>query len=300
MNRRCPTRWDSILAPDFHRAWLPAAFALLVVAAAPAAYASTATDGVSEERLSLPEGPGSLEGIGENVSLDRNMGQMSYSVPIAVPAGFPGVTPSLALSYSSGAGNSSAGVGWALEVPFIERLTVRGLPKYTTDDGFAVGGSEELVRIPATDPAVYRARFEGGFVRYTWKDAGTGADGYWTAEYPDGRIGYFGADATGATVAKARVAGPKGTFRYLLVSMVDRYAHRVDWAYDLFGNKSLPVHVGWVFVGDKPEYEATFAYEDRTDRLSDCRAGFEELLDKRLSQVNVLAHGTRIRRYALS
>ena len=300
MHRRCPTGSNLGLSLDFPGRWMLTAVALLVVAGAPGARAATATDGVSEERLSLPEGPGSLEGIGENVSLDRNMGQMSYSVPIAVPAGFPGMTPSLALSYSSGAGNSAAGVGWSLDAPFIERLTVRGLPKYTADDGFAVGGGEELVRIPATDPAVYRARFEGGFVRYTWKDAGTGADGYWTAEYPDGRVGYFGADATGATVAKARVAGPKGTFRYLLVSMVDRYGHRVDWAYDLFDNKSLPVHVGWVFVGGKPEYEATFAYEDRTDRISDCRAGFEELLAKRLSQVNVLAHGTRIRRYALS
>ncbi len=268
--------------------------------AAGTARAAKPGDGVSEERLSLPEGPGSLEGIGENITLDRNMGQMQYSVPINVPQGFPGMTPDLALAYSSGAGNSVVGVGWSLAVPFVERLTVRGLPLYTTEDEFSVGGGEELVRVPGTDPPVYRARFEKEFARWTWKDVGTGGEGYWTAEYPDGRIGYFGADATGALVSKARVTGPEGTFRYLLVAMVDRYGHHVDYAYELFGNKALVRHIGWVFTGGTAQYEATFEYEVRTDRLSDCMPGFEELLQVRLSQVNVLVRGTRIRRYVLA
>ena len=297
MDRRGQTRWEASLGTGRDATFIAMACALLIGIAAPV-HASTPTDGVSEERLSLPEGPGSLEGIGENISLNRSMGQMQYQVPLEIPAGFPGMTPSLALAYSSGSGSSVVGVGWTLDLPYLERLTVRGLPKYTADDEFSVGGGDELVRIPGTDPAVYRARFENAFVRYTWK--GAGAEGYWTAEYADGRIGYFGADSTGALVAKARVTGAKGTFRYLLVSLVDRYGHHVDYDYELFGNTSLPVHIGWVHKGGQAEYEVTFVYEDRADRLSDCKAGFEELLEKRLSQINVLAHGTRIRRYVLS
>lgn len=56
-----------------------------------------AQTGVSDDRVSLPEGPGSLEGIGENISLNPNMGVMSYGVPIAVPRGFAGVIPDLRL-----------------------------------------------------------------------------------------------------------------------------------------------------------------------------------------------------------
>src|SRR5690606_21006521 len=84
--------------------------------------------GVSDDRVSLPGGPGSLEGIGENVDVAANMGQMSYQIPIEVPAGFPGLTPELALSYSSGNGTSALGIGWDLVIPTIERMTWRGLP----------------------------------------------------------------------------------------------------------------------------------------------------------------------------
>ncbi|WP_428267785.1 SpvB/TcaC N-terminal domain-containing protein, partial [Haliangium sp.] len=163
--------------------------------------------GVSDDRVSLPEGPGSLEGIGENVGVAANMGQMSYSVPIAVPAGFAGLTPELALSYSSGSGSSSLGIGWDLMVPTIERMTWKGLPKYQTDDLFAVNGSDQLVEVEQGGERVFRARFEGGFVRYRWMNSGDGRGGYWIAEYPDGRVGYFGADRNGNEVASARVTG---------------------------------------------------------------------------------------------
>lgn len=95
-----------------------------------------AQTGVSNDRVSLPDGPGSLEGIGENAGVDGNMGTMLQQVPIAVPGGFAGVTPNLALSYSSGGGASSVGMGWSLEVPSIERMTYRG----NTTMGNLLGG----------------------------------------------------------------------------------------------------------------------------------------------------------------
>lgn len=62
------------------------------------------------------------------------------------------------------------------------------------DDEFAADGSEQLVRVSGgASSATYRARFERSFVRYTWCEIGSGAGGYWVAEYPDGRVGYFGA-----------------------------------------------------------------------------------------------------------
>src|SRR5690606_21877767 len=175
---------------------------------------------------------------------------------IEVPGGFPGVTPGLGLSYGSGAGAGLAGIGWSLDVASIERRTLHGLPAYDADDEFVADGSEQLVRVSASGgDAVYRARFEGGFVRYTFHDAG--AAGYWTAEYPDGRIGTFGAAADGELVADARTAGESGqTFRYHLVEMVDLHGHRMVYDYEHIDGAPYCVGIRYVFSdGGVARYE---------------------------------------------
>ncbi len=265
-----------------------------------------AQTGVSDDRVSLPEGPGSLEGIGENVSLNPNMGVMAYGVPIEVPRGFAGVTPNLRLAYSSGAGSSVVGVGWSLDVPHIERATLRGLPNYGRGDMFAADGGNELVEIPGAQLPTYRARYEGGFVRYSWLDAGDGREGYWRAEYPDGRVATFGATADGTPVPEARVSGPDGTFRYMIVETVDVYGHRMVHRYEKAGAVSLVRQIEYAFADDgTAHYAVSFEYEARQDAtgfdfLSDAKPGFDERLTERLSAVNVFSGDDRIRRYELA
>jgi RHS repeat-associated protein len=262
-----------------------------------------AQTGISADRVSLPEGPGSLEGVGQNVGINSNMGLMTYEIPIDLPPGHAGMTPEVPLRYSSQGGGSVAGVGWSLDLPSIERMTSRGVPHYDLDDLFAANGSEELVRIPGTDPPVYRARYEGGFVRYTWREAGTdGNEGYWTAEYPDGRIGFFGADSTGTSVPSARLSGAKGTFRYHLVEMVDPYQHVNRYSYtDLAGNVPLIQEIGYALDGTgAARFSVQFTYESREDGLSNAKPGFNELLQHRLRTIAIYSKTERIRRFSLS
>ncbi len=275
------------------------AFGVLATACLLAAPARAQT-GVDDDRVSLPEGPGSLEGIGENVAVDPNMGLMSYEVPLAAPQGFAGLSPDLALSYSSGSGSGLVGIGWNLATPTIERMTSKGVPAYDVNDRFAANGGEELVLVePSPAGRTYRARYEGGFVRYTWHDSGS--QGHWTAEYPDGRIGYFGADRTGAPVAAARSgAAGQGTWRFHLVDLVDRFGNRLHWDYDRFdGNVPLPVAASYLYVGDAPRHVVRLAYEERPDLISDCTSGQEEVLRYRLSNVRVSTNGELTREYAL-
>ncbi|MEL6182637.1 MAG: SpvB/TcaC N-terminal domain-containing protein, partial [Myxococcota bacterium] len=273
-------------------------------------YAAAQT-GVSDDRVSLPEGPGSLEGVGENVSANPNMGSMSYSVPIRVPAGFGAVTPSLSLSYNSSGGSGLVGMGWTMDTPFIERMTYRGLPEYDTEDDFCANGSSQLVRLPNTNPPVYRARYESEFVRYTWMQAtggsaANGSEGYWVAEYTDGSVGYFGATAGGTLVPEARVSGDAGTFRYMLVEKVDVYGHKMVMSYIKDGFIALPDTIGYVYAdGENPTYAVTFSYQPREDDdgldyLSDAKAGFNELLTQRLRRVQVWSRGVAIRQYLLT
>lgn len=260
-----------------------------------------ADSGVSDERVSLPDGPGSIGGVGENASVDPNMGSMSYSVRIQALAGFPAATPSLALSYSSAMGNSELGMGWAMGVPTIERMTLHGLPEYDEDDEFAAGGAQ-LVRVDDVDgTAAYRSRYEGGFVRYRWYDRGDGSGGYFTAELPDGTVQYYGADETGALVANARVTGAAGVFKYYLVAQQDVFGHVLRYGYVKDGEWPLVDEIGYVFSGGTtPRFSVRFGYESRPDPISTGEPGFLLELGQRLNEVRVVSGSETIRRYLLS
>lgn len=253
--------------------------------------------GVSPNRLKLPSGPGSLEGVGEDAELNPNMGVATYRVPLDVPPGHHGFAPELALTYSSTGGASVVGFGWDLAIPSIERMTSRGLPTYDTSDRFAAGGGEELVRLPGT--STYRARFERAFVRYTWRDAGDGAEGYWVAEYPDGRVGYFGADADGRIDEASRTPGRAGTFAYHLVEMRDVHGHRIEYDYERREGTPYLTRIAWAHEGGGPRYVVELAYEDRPDHVLDGKPGRLIALTRRLRDVEVRVGGALLRRHHL-
>ena len=182
--------------------------------------------------------------------------------------------PSMSVNYSSSSGTSEMGIGWNLSAGgTIERLTVRGLPRYgrnlgeyktegnirevlESEDKF-YGGSGELVHIPGTP--FYRAKYEGGFVRYRWhrKDRKDQV-GYWSAEYPGGNIGFFGASyqvngdrevvsTRGDLDLESHVRGGYGTFRWHLRSLVDRNGNRIEYKYKREGSQVYLDTVYWVF-----------------------------------------------------
>lgn len=62
--------------------------------------------------ISLPQGGGAIQGIGEKFQANPVTGTGSMTVPIAVSPGRGGFGPQLGLSYDSGAGNSPFGMGW--------------------------------------------------------------------------------------------------------------------------------------------------------------------------------------------
>lgn len=274
--------------------------------------------GVEDDRSSLPEGPGSVNGFADNADVGVATGAMSYTLPFDLPEGFPSATPGLALAYNSNGGNGPFGMGWDIAIPSIERGTVMGLPVYTTADAFFANGSDQLVRVDSgADPATfeYRARFEGSFVRYRWHaPAMAMASGdYWTAELPDGTIQYYGADSTGAVDTLAREEDTRGTFRYRIVESADPFGHRVHYTWkepvpaSISGRamesvvRPVLASIEYAFKADgTPRHKVTFDYEVRPDIVSDCKAGFCVYLDQRTTAINVFTNATKIRSYELA
>jgi hypothetical protein len=263
-----------------------------------------AQNGLSDDRVSLPDGPGSIGGVGENTSVNANMGTASFSIPIRVPDGANAdVTPELALSYGSGQGLGIAGIGWDLGSESIERTTAKGLPEYDTDDLFAADGSELVyVQDAASGAREYRARFEGSFARYRWHAAGAGDAGYWTAEYPDGSRAWYGADTNGTLVDSARVSDAGGeTFRYMLVEMQDVVGRRVVHTYVKEDGWPRMSEVRYGYGGQSSaRFLVRLVYEDRPDVVSNATPGHVIKLTKRLSDIEVVSGTAVIGSYALT
>ncbi|MCW5801284.1 MAG: hypothetical protein KIT31_02645 [Deltaproteobacteria bacterium] len=117
-------------------------------------------------------------------------GTSGLTIPLPLSPGRAGFTPSLALTYDSGAGNGPYGLGWTIALPAITRRTDRGLPQYLDElesDVFLLGGAEDLVPALRADGSRheevrdgfhirrYRPRVEGLFARIERWTSLTGA-----------------------------------------------------------------------------------------------------------------------------
>jgi hypothetical protein len=138
------------------------------------------TDQNAADLISLPTGGGAIPGIGGTFQPDLHTGTGNLSIPVELPAGRHGLTPSLTLSYSTGNPNGPFGLGWALSVPQVRRKTDQGIPRYDPAlDTFILSGAEDLVPVSDTGSGSvrYRPRGEAGYARITHL-TGTGGD-YW-------------------------------------------------------------------------------------------------------------------------
>src|SRR5690606_3500766 len=152
---------------------------LLGLLMAPGAALAQDKSGVKPQVISLPSGPGSLEGLGETFEPDLNTGTSSYPVHFTAPPGRVGLQPQLSLTYDGGNANGPWGMGWKLSIPSLQRRTEEGLPSYDDlQDTFLFSNGEKLVRLVNGD---YRFENESSFMRFRRL-----AGGGWEAHTPDG------------------------------------------------------------------------------------------------------------------
>jgi len=241
--------------------------------------------GVEPQVISLPKGPGSLEGLGESFEPQLNTGTATYRIKIAVSPGVNKQQPEVSLEYNGGYGNSATGIGWDLNLAFIQRRTDKGLPAYTDDDLFTYSRYGELV--PLSDGS-YRLKVEGTFVKF-FKTGDT-----WVGWEKDGVKLYFGADAF------ARQTTPHGTFRWLLQKSVDTNGNEIRY---LYTTQNSQVYLDEIRYGIATEttYKAVkFIYELRPDSFTDYHSRSRITTDQRLKSIEVRSEGKLVREYRLN
>ncbi|UPZ15124.1 SpvB/TcaC N-terminal domain-containing protein [Flavobacterium humidisoli] len=107
----------------------------------------TKSNAIEIPSVSLPKGGGAIKGIDEKFSVNAVNGTSSFAVSLPFsPA--RGASPKLEVSYSSGSGNGTFGLGWNLNIGSIKRKTDKELPQYLDSidsDTFLFSDAEDLV-----------------------------------------------------------------------------------------------------------------------------------------------------------
>ena len=254
--------------------------------------------------LSLPSGPGSIEGLGAGFQPHLNTGGVSRSVPLQLPPGPAGFAPSLILRYDTGFGNGPLGRGWRLGGPLaIERQTAKGFPRYrdaADDDGrrdvFVFQG-EELV--PLSD-GTYRLENDGSSRRFSPISSRSGVPpDAWLIEDPDGARHWLGRHAGDAGAGVSRVVHPRGggrgpfeeTYRWLEDAAEDVHGNRIDYRYLAHADSPGVLYLQRVTYhatgGAGAAHVVELHTEPRPDRIADYRAGFERRWARRYRDVSV-------------
>jgi RHS repeat-associated protein len=262
----------------------------LAIAALALTVPARASNGLEPTHISLPSGPGSIEGLGRNFAPSLASGTASYGVDIAVPPSASGFEPHLSLDYDSSGGVTELGMGWRLSgLPRIRRRTENGLPRFTASDPIEISGMGVPCDLLQVAPGTFRPEYESGaFVRVQQ----AGADG-WQARDKSGITWSFGGagfeEAEGANVAA-----------YLPSKAVDLHGHAIAYQWDTSSGYALLEHVTWNDFGTSARNEIVFSYENRPDPHLIFASGIKQALTKRMTAIEVRHGGALVRRYELT
>ncbi|CAH1073239.1 SpvB/TcaC N-terminal domain-containing protein [Candidatus Nitrotoga sp. 1052] len=208
--------------------------------------------GVSAPTITLPKGGGAINGMGEKFAVNPVTGTGSMSIPIATSPGRSGFGPGLSISYDSGTGNGSFGLGWNLSTPSITRKTDKGLPKYQDadeSDVFILSGLEDLVPVliekegkwerEIIPPRIvggktyniqrYRPRIEGLFARIErWTNQTDLTDTFWRSISKDNITTWYG------KTEESCIADPSASgriFSWLICESYDDKGNAIAYQY---------------------------------------------------------------------
>jgi RHS repeat-associated protein len=273
------------------RPFSKSALSLALAAATSLSVTALHAKGLDATRISLPKGPGSVEGLGKNFSPSLASGTASYGVDIAVPPAAAGHAPKLSLDYDSGGGISDLGIGWQLGgVAEIRRRTENGLPKFDNADAFEIAGFGAPSDLLEISSRTYRPQYESGsFVRVQ-----RSADGKtWEARDKGGTTYRFGGDGF-VEEEGGRVA------TWLLRELLDVYGHSIKYEWKTDGGHGRLERVTYNDFSPAARNEVVFKYEARPDAHVRFTSGIREEFRDRLVAVEVRHGGALVRRYDLT
>ncbi|MCB9771318.1 MAG: VCBS repeat-containing protein [Candidatus Omnitrophica bacterium] len=237
--------------------------------------------------------------LSENLDVDPSTGTSSISIPIEVPQGRAGIQPSIGLLYNSSGGNGILGVGWSMELGYIQRSTKKGVPQYNSTDIFVLsqaGSQQELVDISGNGTE-FRPETEGAFMKIQF--SGTS----WTLTDRKGTKYFFG------TNIASRVYDPTNSskvYRWALERVEDINGNYMTVTYVRDDNQVYPSVINYTgnTIATLPTYaQVRFNYESKTtlaDFSENYLAGFKIASMRRIKNIEAYVGTNLVRRYQMN
>ncbi|AGP37744.1 FG-GAP-like repeat-containing protein [Sorangium cellulosum] len=260
------------------------------------------------EPLDLPQSPilsgdevGYLPGAGQ-VTAD---GAYIYTIPLDVPPGL-GVTPELALRYSSRGGNGPVGRGWSVagSSSAIARcdttIATEGHadgPDYDATDRYCLDG-KKLVAVKGFDGrAEYRTEDDEMSMIRALGGSSRSGPGAFEVRTKDGRIRIYEETYATRVVTRGKVEEPAGVVRplWLLARERDRSGNEIEYLYEKHGSTKPPYSHEFLIEtiaygpGSSPRRKIVFEYEDRPDPSISYGGGIGWRSTKRLKTIAMWA-----------
>ncbi len=216
----------------------------------------------------------------QSFQADLFTGRGQTGVPIFVPPGRKNVQPSLNLSYSSSGGNGWLGVGWALDMGFIQRDVKKGVPKYDSTDKFIFsfqGVSSELVSVATNE---YRAKDEALFLKFVYDSTNNN----WVITDKSGTKHSFGLSSA------CRQTNSLGTFKWTLSKVEDTSGNYMTISHTTDAGEmylSSIEYNGNTAQSFAHTHKVEFTLEARDDNSFSYMTGAKVETNKRLKEIQV-------------
>lgn len=294
-------------------------FVLLAFSAVATSNATTSSSSVDTSGDTGVISPGAgADGGTQNFQADLFTGRFTYAIPIMVAPGRQGAQPKLTLGYNSSGGNGWCGMGWTLDVGYIQRDTRKGvpiawgttnpLPQYDDAKGFVAnfgGVNSPLVLVSATNanPRVYRQQVDTAFMTYNLYN-----DDHWEVVDKGGNTFYFGQGLTnqmfntkwiGANPSSTAITN---TFRWALNKVVDVNGNQTTLSYVNYGGMLYLKNISYNANSGLPAthtVDFVLSPSPRPDTSISFTAGYRVTTSNLLSEIDVKVSGAGVCKYVL-
>jgi RHS repeat-associated protein len=210
-----------------------------------------------------------------NFHTDLFTGRFGYQVPLELAPGRNDSQPKMELDYDSSSGNGICGIGWQLDLGYIQRQTKYGVPilwssgkpqaAYDDSKGFLCSLNGRLVNLENVGGSNYRAEIEGAFLRFNFQTS----QNQWQVIDPSGNTYYFG-QTTASRMVNSKSgwsSGSTGTFRWNLTSAQTPNGDTNGYTYQNISGTLYPLQVTYngSTAGASATHEVDFVLGSRSD-----------------------------------